>query len=51
MKKIEAIIRQSRFEDVKQALNNLGIDAFTVCDVRGGVLGASQKVGLPVPGL
>jgi nitrogen regulatory protein PII len=44
MKKIEAIIRQSRFEDVKQALNNLGIDAFTVCDVRGGVLGGSQRL-------
>ena len=49
MKKIEAIIRPSQFEDVKQALNNLGIDAFTICDVRGGVLGASANVDLPVP--
>ena len=44
MKKIEAIIRQSQFEDAKQALSNLGIDTFTVWDVRGGALGASQKV-------
>ena len=42
MKKIEAIIRPSRFEEVKQALSNLGIGAFTVCDVRGGVLGARK---------
>ena len=44
MKKIEAIIRPSRFEDVKRALNDLGIDAFTVCDVRGGVLGTRQRL-------
>ena len=44
MKKIEAIIRPSRFEDVKQALSNLGIDAFTMCDVRGGVLGTRQRL-------
>jgi nitrogen regulatory protein PII len=44
MKKIEAIIRPSQFEDVKQALNNLGIDAFTMCDVHGGVMGTRQEL-------
>ena len=44
MKKIEAIIRPSQFEDVKQALNELGIDAFTVCDVRSGVMGTRQRL-------
>jgi nitrogen regulatory protein PII len=44
MKKIEAIIRPSRFEDVRQALSILGIDAFTICDVRGGVMGARQTL-------
>jgi nitrogen regulatory protein P-II 1 len=44
MKKIEAIIRPSRLEDVKQALAGLGIDAFTMCDVHGGVLGTRQTL-------
>ena len=29
MKKIEAIIRTSKFEDVKQALRDVGIDFFS----------------------
>ena len=44
MKKIEAIIRPSRLEDVKQALTCLGIDAYTMCEVRGGVLGRRQTL-------
>lgn len=35
MKKIEAIIRKSKFEDVKQALSDAGIDFFSFWDVRG----------------
>ncbi len=35
MKKIEAIIRKSRFEDVKQALLDADIEWFSYYDVRG----------------
>lgn len=35
MKKIEAIIRKSRFEDVKQALLSADIEWFSYYDVRG----------------
>ena len=35
MKKIEAIIRRSRFEDVKEALLEADIEWFSYCDVRG----------------
>ncbi len=35
MKKIEAIIRRSRFEDVKQALLEADIEWFSYYDVRG----------------
>lgn len=35
MKKIEAIIRTSKFEEVKEALNEAGIDFFTYADVTG----------------
>lgn len=35
MKKIEAIIRTSKFEDVKEALHNIGVDFFTYHDVKG----------------
>lgn len=35
MKKIEAIIRKSRFEDVKNALLNADIEWFSYHDVRG----------------
>lgn len=35
MKKIEAIIRTSKFEDVKAALRAAGIDFFTYVDVTG----------------
>ncbi|OKZ12179.1 MAG: transcriptional regulator [Bacteroides sp. 43_108] len=35
MKKIEAIIRKSRFEDVKNALLNADIEWFSYYDVRG----------------
>ena len=35
MKKIEAIIRRTRFEDVKQALLDAGIEWFSYYDVRG----------------
>ena len=35
MKKIEAIIRKSKFEDVKNALHDIGIDFFTYWDVTG----------------
>lgn len=35
MKKIEAIIRVSQFEDVTDALHDIGIDFFTYWDVTG----------------
>jgi nitrogen regulatory protein P-II 1 len=35
MKKIEAIIRKSRFNEVKNELQNVGIDFFSFWDVRG----------------
>ncbi|MGC8823825.1 MAG: P-II family nitrogen regulator [Bacteroidales bacterium] len=35
MKKIEAIIRKSKFEDVKKALHEVGIDFFTYWDATG----------------
>jgi nitrogen regulatory protein P-II 1 len=35
MKKIEAVIRKSKFEEVKDALSEAGIDFFSFWDVRG----------------
>ncbi|HVX65775.1 MAG TPA: P-II family nitrogen regulator [Bryobacteraceae bacterium] len=35
MKKVEAIIQPFKFEDVKEALKNIGVDGMTVSDVRG----------------
>jgi nitrogen regulatory protein P-II 1 len=35
MKKIEAIIRKTKFDEVKEALHNVGIEFFTFWDVRG----------------
>lgn len=35
MKKIEAIIRSSRFEKVKDALADIGVNFFTLSDVKG----------------
>jgi len=31
MKKIEAIIRKSKFEAVKEALHNVGVNFFSYC--------------------
>ena len=46
MKKIEAIIRKTRFEDVKEALNEAGIEFFSFWEVRG--VGPGQgEPGLP----
>jgi nitrogen regulatory protein P-II 1 len=41
MKKIEAIIRKSRFVEVKNELQNVGIDFFSFWDVRG--IGKSRQ--------
>jgi nitrogen regulatory protein P-II 1 len=35
MKKIEAIIKPFKLEEVKEALNGLGIQGMTVCEVKG----------------
>ena len=35
MKKIEAIIRKTKFEEVKKGLHEIGIDYFTFWDARG----------------
>lgn len=35
MKKIEAIIRKSKFSEVKQALHNVGVNFFSYWDVTG----------------
>ena len=41
MKRIEAIIRRTKFEEVKEALDNVGIEWFTYSNVRG--LGKSRQ--------
>jgi nitrogen regulatory protein P-II 1 len=41
MKKIEAIIRKSKFDEVKNALKDVGIDFFSYWDVRG--IGKSRQ--------
>ncbi|MDR0811727.1 MAG: P-II family nitrogen regulator [Paludibacter sp.] len=41
MKKIEAVIRKSKFEDVKQALDEVGIEWFSYWDITG--LGKSTE--------
>jgi len=43
MKKIEAIIRESKFEDVKKALLSIGIDSFTYDECKG--VGKQKKSG------
>jgi nitrogen regulatory protein P-II 1 len=35
MKKIEAVIQPHKFEDVKEALKNIGVTGMTVTEVRG----------------
>ena len=35
MTKVEAVIQPSRFEAVKQALSDLGVEGMTISDVRG----------------
>ena len=35
MKKIEAIIRKIKFDEVKEALHEVGIEFFSFWDVRG----------------
>lgn len=35
MKKIEAIIRKTKYEEIKQALHEIGIDFFSYWEVRG----------------
>ncbi len=35
MKKIEAIIRSSKFDDVKEALGEIGVNFFTFSEVKG----------------
>ncbi len=35
MKKIEAIIKPFKLEDVKEALSSLGVEGMTVCEVKG----------------
>lgn len=35
MKKLEAILQPSRFEPVKEALHEIGVDGLTVSEVRG----------------
>ena len=35
MKKVEAIIRKSKFSDVKEALHNVGVNFFSFWDVTG----------------
>jgi len=35
MKKIEAVIQLSKLDEVQEALEEIGIDGMTVCEVRG----------------
>ena len=41
MKRIEAIIRKTKFEEVKEALLDVGIEWFSYCEVRG--IGKSRQ--------
>ncbi len=41
MKRIEAVIRKSKFDEVKEALSKAGIDFFTYWEVRG--IGKSRQ--------
>lgn len=42
MKKVEAVIRKSKYSDVKKALHNIGVTFFTYWDVTGV---GNEKVG------
>lgn len=44
MKKIEAIIRLSRFENVRDALADIGVNFFTLKDVKGFGLQKGEKM-------
>lgn len=44
MKKIEAVIRSSRFEKVKDALADIGVKFFTLSDVKGFGLQQGSKM-------
>jgi nitrogen regulatory protein P-II 1 len=44
IKKIEAIIRREKFEDVKHALTEIGIVGFNVNEVRGRGRGAGMQI-------
>lgn len=44
MKKIEAVIRSSRFEKVKGALADIGVNFFTLSDVKGFGLQQGSKM-------
>ncbi len=44
MKKIEAIIRSSKFEEVRNALAAIGVNFFTIIDVKGYGLQKGQKM-------
>lgn len=44
MKKIEAVIRSSRFEKVKDALADIGVNFFTLSDVKGFGLQKGSKM-------
>jgi nitrogen regulatory protein P-II 1 len=44
MKKIEAIIRKTKFEEVKEALNENGIEFFSFWDARGVGLARESRV-------
>ena len=35
MKKIEAIIKPFRLDEVKEALNDIGVSGMTICEVKG----------------
>jgi hypothetical protein len=45
MKKIEAIIQPSRFESVKDALKEIGVEGITVSEVRGHGRSTSHQSG------
>ncbi|HEX4462265.1 MAG TPA: P-II family nitrogen regulator, partial [Polyangia bacterium] len=45
MKKVEAIVRPHKLDDIKEALNELGVLGMTVIEVRGfGRTGGKQEV-------
>jgi nitrogen regulatory protein P-II 1 len=43
-KRIQAIIRISKFDEVRKALHEIGVEFFTYCDVKGVAFQSNNKI-------